>query len=150
MLSPDRTADTIGGFIRSKLSARIHLMPRPASQDLGFAPGDRFGEVFAVDECLEGCLGFPLAEDDVAAFGLDVFVVVASHCAGRCFQRVEPAEESFFKFFFLAGNQVVLHAVGCLFLSVAVGGLRVGGGIFFKKTACNLKKTAATITDLLP
>ncbi len=88
-------------------------MPRAASQDFGFAPGDCFGEVFAVDEFFERLPGFPLAEDDVAAFGLDVFVHVAFDMPGQGFQQIEYAEESFFEFFFFAGDDFVVHADGC-------------------------------------
>lgn len=88
-------------------------MPRAAAQDFGFAPGYGFGEIFAVDEFFEGFFGFPLAEDDVAAFGLDVLVHVTFDVTGEGFDEVEDAEEAFFEFCFFAGDDVVMHADGC-------------------------------------
>src|ERR1019366_5498660 len=74
----------------------------------------------------EGLPGFPLAENHVAADGFDVFVHVALDVTGQSFQESKDAEEPFFEFLFLTGDDFVLHSDGChtLFLPQEVLGAK--------------------------
>src|SRR5580698_6097097 len=65
----------------------VDLVARAAAEDLGFAPGDGFGEGFALDECLEVLELLPFAEDDVTAGGLDVLVEARFDVAGESLEN---------------------------------------------------------------
>src|SRR4051794_19420597 len=72
---------------------RVDLVPGPAAEDFGFAPGDGLAEGFGMDERLEVGLRLPLAHDQIAALGLRVLVEMRLDVAGLGLHVVERRGE---------------------------------------------------------